>query len=79
MKRRERVIMVNMGRIKFQNQLSVKTLGTLAKILHFLTYSCLLLKLDKILFILASDKPLEFLESILGKSLIKSVKRMNKL
>ena len=32
--------------------------------------------LDKILFILASHKPLEFLDSILGKSLIKSVKRM---
>ena len=35
--------------------------------------------LDKILFIFASHKPLEFLDSILGKSLIKSVKRMNKL
>ena len=34
--------------------------------------------LDKILFILASHKPLEFLDSTLGKSLIKSVKRMNK-
>ena len=35
--------------------------------------------LDKILFILASRKPFEFFDSILGKSLIKSVKRMNKL
>ena len=33
--------------------------------------------LDNILFILASHTPLEFLDSILGKSLIKSVKRMN--
>ena len=33
--------------------------------------------LDKILFILASHKPLGFLNSILGKSLIESVKRMN--
>ena len=33
--------------------------------------------LDKILLILASHKPLEFLDSILGKSLIKIVKRMN--
>ena len=33
--------------------------------------------LDKILFILASHKPLEFLDKNLGKSLIKSVKRMN--
>ena len=55
---------------------SVKTLGTLAKILHILTYSCLLLKLliRSCLFLL--HKPLEFLDSILGKSLIKSVKRM---
>ena len=35
--------------------------------------------LDKVLFILASHKPLVILDSILGKSLIKSVKRMNKL
>ena len=35
--------------------------------------------LDKILFILTSHKPLEILPSILGKSLIKSVKRMKKL
>ena len=35
--------------------------------------------LDKILFILASHKPLEFLDSILGKSLVKSVKRKNKV
>ena len=35
--------------------------------------------LDKILFILASHKHLEFFDRILGKSDIKSVKRMNKL
>ena len=34
--------------------------------------------LDKILFILASQKPLEILDRTLGKSLIKSVKRINK-
>ena len=33
--------------------------------------------LDKTLFILASHKLLEFFDSILGKSLIKSFKRMN--
>ena len=45
-----------------------------------LAYSYIILftleTLDKILFILASHKPLEFLDSILGKSLIKSVKRI---
>ena len=35
--------------------------------------------LDKILFILASHKPLEILDRTLGKSLIKSVKRITKL
>ena len=35
--------------------------------------------LDKTLFILASDEPLEFLDMNLDKSLIKSVKKMNNM
>ena len=44
---------------------------------YFYKFLFTLESFDKILFILDSHKPLEFLDSILGKSLIKSVKRIN--